>query len=179
MVFGLSHTALPQLAVKNSSGLQLAVQRAGNGTGRRAGGCIAMRHRFAHKQFAGAAGVERTAGGRTAGARPAPVAHRPVGMSDLGAGWLVVALALLLALVLVPHVGKVVYGARRWISLGPLSFQPSELAKVALVVGMAMLLSEQRDGPPTGRDVLLVLALAWRAARPDVSTSVIATAPSS
>ncbi len=41
---------------------------------------------------------------------------------------------LLLALVLIPHVGKVVYGARRWISLGPLSFQPSELAKFTVLL---------------------------------------------
>jgi cell division protein FtsW len=41
---------------------------------------------------------------------------------------------LLLAMVLVPHVGKVVYGARRWIGLGPLSFQPSELAKFTVLL---------------------------------------------
>jgi cell division protein FtsW len=39
-----------------------------------------------------------------------------------------------LALVLIPHVGKVVYGARRWIALGPLSFQPSELAKFTVLL---------------------------------------------
>jgi cell division protein FtsW len=41
---------------------------------------------------------------------------------------------VLLAVVLIPHVGKVVYGARRWISLGPLSFQPSELAKFTVLL---------------------------------------------
>jgi len=41
---------------------------------------------------------------------------------------------VLLAMVLIPHVGKVVYGARRWISLGPLSFQPSELAKFTVLL---------------------------------------------
>ena len=41
---------------------------------------------------------------------------------------------VLLVLVLVPHVGKVVYGARRWISLGPISFQPSELAKFTVLL---------------------------------------------
>lgn len=41
---------------------------------------------------------------------------------------------ILLAAVLIPHVGKVVYGARRWISLGPLSFQPSELAKFTVLL---------------------------------------------
>ena len=41
---------------------------------------------------------------------------------------------LLLGLVLVPHVGTVVNGARRWLSLGIMNFQPSELAKFAMVV---------------------------------------------
>jgi len=57
--------------------------------------------------------------------------------------------------------GSTINGAHSWIVLGGgFQLQPSELAKVALVVGMAMLLSEQRDGPPAGRDVVLVLALA-------------------
>jgi cell division protein FtsW len=46
----------------------------------------------------------------------------------------VVTLALLVA-VLVPGVGSTTYGASRWISLGPiLSFQPSEVAKVAVIL---------------------------------------------
>ena len=42
-------------------------------------------------------------------------------------------LALLVA-VLIPHVGTVVNGARRWLSLGIMNFQPSELAKFAVLV---------------------------------------------
>ncbi len=42
-------------------------------------------------------------------------------------------LALLVA-VLIPHIGKGVNGARRWISLGITNFQPSELAKFSAVV---------------------------------------------
>jgi cell division protein FtsW len=41
---------------------------------------------------------------------------------------------VLLAAVLIPHIGKGVNGARRWISLGITSFQPSELAKFSAVV---------------------------------------------
>lgn len=52
---------------------------------------------------------------------------------------------LLLALVLLPAVGKVVYGARRWISLGPLSFQPSELAKLAVLVYAADYMVRKMD----------------------------------
>jgi cell division protein FtsW len=45
----------------------------------------------------------------------------------------IVSLALLVA-VLLPFIGKGVNGARRWISLGVMSFQPSELAKFSAVV---------------------------------------------
>ena len=41
---------------------------------------------------------------------------------------------ILLTLVLIPYIGKVVYGARRWINLGPVSFQPSELVKLTVLL---------------------------------------------
>jgi cell division protein FtsW len=50
------------------------------------------------------------------------------------APWLFVAALLLLVAVLIPHVGSVVNGARRWISLGFMGFQPSELAKFAVLL---------------------------------------------
>jgi rod shape determining protein RodA len=73
-----------------------------------------------------------------------------------------VASCLGLVAVLSP-LGKTINGAHSWIVLGGgFQVQPSEFAKVALVVGMAMLLAEQRDAEdgPRSSDVLLVLALA-------------------
>ena len=52
---------------------------------------------------------------------------------------------VLLALVLVPHIGKVVYGARRWISIGPLSFQPSELVKFTVLLYAADYMVRKMD----------------------------------
>src|SRR5262245_54275057 len=52
--------------------------------------------------------------------------------------WILLGLALvLLVLVLVPHIGVVRGHARRWFSLGPASFQPSEFAKVAVLIALA------------------------------------------
>ncbi len=50
------------------------------------------------------------------------------------APWLFVASLLLLILVLIPHVGKGVNGAKRWIPMGITGFQPSELAKFAVLL---------------------------------------------
>lgn len=50
------------------------------------------------------------------------------------APWLFAASLLLLILVLIPHIGKGVNGARRWIPLGLMNFQPSELAKLAVLL---------------------------------------------
>ncbi len=52
---------------------------------------------------------------------------------------------LLLVLVLVPGIGRVAGGARRWIDLGVVNFQPAELAKVVLVLYLAHSLSRKRD----------------------------------
>jgi len=50
------------------------------------------------------------------------------------APWLFIASLVLLIAVLIPFIGKGVNGARRWIALGILNFQPSELAKFAVVI---------------------------------------------
>ncbi|MEE4144252.1 MAG: putative lipid II flippase FtsW [Halieaceae bacterium] len=50
--------------------------------------------------------------------------------------WLFAALALLI-LVLIPGIGREVNGSQRWLPLGPFTLQPSEFAKMAMVVYLA------------------------------------------
>jgi cell division protein FtsW len=56
----------------------------------------------------------------------------------------IAALALLIV-VLLPHIGVEVNGARRWLRLGPMQMQPAEFAKVAGIVFMALWLERHRE----------------------------------
>jgi cell division protein FtsW len=58
----------------------------------------------------------------------------PLGTWEKVAPWLFVASLLLLMAVLIPHMSHSVNGARRWIPLGFMNFQPSELGKLAMVL---------------------------------------------
>ena len=58
----------------------------------------------------------------------------PISTWEKWAPRLFVVSLLLLAVVLIPHVGKGVNGARRWLPLGVMNFQPSELAKLAITM---------------------------------------------
>ena len=51
--------------------------------------------------------------------------------------WLLLLALGLLVVVLVPGIGRIVNGSQRWIPLGPLTFQPSEFAKFAMVLWLA------------------------------------------
>lgn len=75
---------------------------------------------------------------------PGCLRWRP-GRLNQGSIWLLIGTVALLAAVFAPGIGVERHGARRWLSLGPaglgLSFQPSELAKVTLIVFLAAWLS--------------------------------------
>ncbi|GGK66033.1 putative lipid II flippase FtsW [Nocardia camponoti] len=81
-----------------------------------------------------------------------------------------------LLLVLIPGIGAVHGGARRWFDIGPLSIQPSEVVKVTLVVWGAHLLATRRGAPlkdilvpvlPAGLLVCLLVIL-----EPNLSTTI-------
>nr|WP_232096587.1 putative lipid II flippase FtsW [Denitratisoma oestradiolicum] len=58
----------------------------------------------------------------------------PLRFWQQAAPWLFVLGVVALGLVLVPHVGRAVNGAQRWIPLGPVNLQPSELMKLFAVL---------------------------------------------
>ncbi|WP_246334758.1 rod shape-determining protein RodA [Spinactinospora alkalitolerans] len=90
-----------------------------------------------------------------------------------------VAAVIGLVLVLTP-LGAVINGSRSWIVIGAFQAQPGEIAKIALVLGVAALLGEHRDGEhvPTTWDVLfslvaLAVPLGLILAQPDLGTAMV------
>ncbi len=87
---------------------------------------------------------------------------------------------LLLAYVMIA--GRSALGAQRWVQIGPISIQPSELAKIAIVFVLARYFSRRRDPDPisfaglfwpamlTGIPCLLILK------QPDLGTAIIVAA---
>lgn len=69
----------------------------------------------------------------------------PVAAWEKAAPWLFVVSLILLMAVLIPHIGKGVNGARRWIALGVMNFQPSELAKFATLLYAADYMVRKMD----------------------------------
>jgi cell division protein FtsW len=69
----------------------------------------------------------------------------PMSRWEKMAPWLLVVALLLLVAVLIPGIGKGVNGARRWISLGVMNFQPSELAKLAVLLYAADYMVRKMD----------------------------------
>lgn len=89
---------------------------------------------------------------------------------------------VLLVLVVVPGLGVTEFGSTRWLRLGPLTFQPSEVAKLALLVWVADVIERKR--PPGDRiqrtEHLLVPAVPALALvallvlrQPDLGTAII------
>jgi cell division protein FtsW len=85
---------------------------------------------------------------------------------------------LLLLAVLVPGIGRTVNGAQRWLGAGLLQFQPSELAKVALVLYGAHLLAVRPARVRTLRGLMpylavVLLCLGLIVKEPDLGTAMV------
>jgi cell division protein FtsW len=92
---------------------------------------------------------------------------------------LLIVTLLLLVLVLIPGIGYVAGGARRWLILGPLRFQPGEIAKLAVVLYLAAYIRRHHEQMlgfvkgavmPLGLASVLALLLLLE---PDFGTTVI------
>jgi cell division protein FtsW len=80
----------------------------------------------------------------------------------------------------VPGLGKEVNGASRWVSLGPLTFQPSELAKWLMPIGLAWYIARtgermQRFVPGFLLPMAIVGVVALGIAGEDLGTAVLVT----
>jgi len=93
--------------------------------------------------------------------------------------------ASIAGLVLVLTAGSTINGSRSWVRLAGMSIQPSEFAKLAVVVGMALVLAERAEGRWRSRvgtaEVVLMLAIAGLPAalillQPDLGTMLVLSA---
>ena len=73
------------------------------------------------------------------------VVQVPIAIWEKYAPWVFVAALALLLIVLVPYIGKGVNGARRWIPLGLMNFQPSEMAKLGIALYAASYMVRKMD----------------------------------
>lgn len=115
----------------------------------------------------------------------ASAAHAHHGLVARQAGWMVLGLAVALVLRRVSYqrwldgallvygaalgllvmalvIGRASHGATRWLALGPIAFQPSELAKLATILALARIVGDAVAGgrPLTGRTALLAALIA-------------------
>lgn len=84
----------------------------------------------------------------------------PVKFWDKYAPKLFIIALVLLVVVLIPHVGKGVNGARRWLPLGIMNFQPSELMKLAVVLYAANYTVRKQDWMQSVRKGFLPMGVA-------------------
>jgi cell division protein FtsW len=78
---------------------------------------------------------------------------------------------LLLIIVVLPGFGEKILGAKRWISIGPIVLQPSELVKFSLAVFMAALIDKKRKIIAYIIPIVLVVGLIML--QPDLGTSIV------
>jgi rod shape determining protein RodA len=90
-----------------------------------------------------------------------------------------------LLLIFAPGVGTTINGSRSWLTIGGLTLQPAEFAKLGIVIGMALVLAERAEGRmrtrSTGSDLIPALLIAALPAvlilaQPDLGTLIVLVA---
>ncbi len=92
--------------------------------------------------------------------------------------WVLYILNIILLAITYSPLGKEVYGAQRWINIGGFGFQPSELAKILLILFFSQFIMKYREKFSTFSIILLCflflgvpLGLVYK--QPDLSTSIV------
>ena len=95
-------------------------------------------------------------------------------------GWHILFVAfVLLVLVLIPHIGRRINGSARWLGVGGLTIQPSEIAKFAIVLYMSNYLVRRQDAVRQGLAglkgavIVVGLAVALLMTEPDFGASLV------
>ncbi|MBR6976606.1 MAG: putative lipid II flippase FtsW [Ottowia sp.] len=101
----------------------------------------------------------------------------PMSWWERNAPWLIISVTVLLVAVLL--VGPEIKGARRWLPLGPLRFQPAELAKIAVVLYVSSYMARKLDEDfwrtVTPLLVLVGMMGGLMLAQPDMGTFIVIT----
>ncbi len=91
-------------------------------------------------------------------------------------------IVVLLVLVLIPGIGKASFGARRWFKIGPINFQPSELAKIAVLIYTADFLARKKNKIKSFKEgfvpllIMLLTVCLLIVKQPDLGNSVLIAA---
>jgi cell division protein FtsW len=106
------------------------------------------------------------------------VARQPLALAQRATGPLLALSFAMLVAVKIPGVGLEINGARRWLGVGPLTFQPSEVAKLALVLYAAGLLARRPGRWTHPRQITPFLLVAGCivlliASQPDLGTALV------
>jgi len=96
--------------------------------------------------------------------------------------WLIVVTLVLLLMVYIPGIGLKLQGAARWVQLGPLTFQPSEIAKLTFILYLAAWFSKKGEGIKDFKSGFLPFALILSSLcllilkEPDMGTTIVLVA---
>lgn len=106
----------------------------------------------------------------------------PVKVWERSGVWLVIATCVLLAVLLIPGVGRTANGATRWIPIGPFNLQPSELIKFSAIIYLCGYLVRRQQEVSESllgfvRPMVLIgIAAALIMVQPDFGTTVVVLA---
>ena len=88
---------------------------------------------------------------------------------------------VLLLMIMLPKLGHSSHGAQRWLDIGGFRFQPSEIAKILLILFFAQFIMRHREKLNTVRIIgscvaLILVPLGLVVSQPDLSTSIVLAA---